>query len=65
MSQAIKMVFEKAHSEPEQWRERGELVELLGHSLFVIDESPKQKAGDQELEQPTILLLHGPIAFGT
>ena len=59
MSQAIKKVFAKAHSEPEQWRERGELVELLGHSLFVIDESPKQKAGDQELEQPTILLLHG------
>ena len=36
---------------PEQWRERGELLNLLGHSVFLIDE------GDPAL--PTILLIHG------
>jgi len=25
---------------PRQWQQRGELINLLGHSLFVVDEKP-------------------------
>jgi len=57
MNQATGNVYQNAHSGPEQWRERGELIELLGHSLFIIDESPSQGANNKVL--PTILLLHG------
>ena len=36
---------------PEQWKSRGKLQVLLGHSIFVVDEGLE--------ESPTILLLHG------
>ena len=59
MNQINEDTSQTTHSEPEQWHERGELVELLGYSLFVIDESPDQNAIDSALELPTIILLHG------
>ena len=55
MSQTSIDLSQNTHSGPAQWRERGELIELLGHRLFVIDESPDNKTPDP----PTILLLHG------
>ena len=39
---------------PEHWRQQGEIIELLGHSLFVVD-----TAGDEDREKPAILLIHG------
>jgi pimeloyl-ACP methyl ester carboxylesterase len=59
MNRSTEKTSQNDESGPEQWRERGELVKLLGHSLFVIDESPHQSAADKTLERPTILLLHG------
>ena len=59
MNRSTENTWQNDESGPEQWRERGELVKLLGHSLFVIDESPHQSAADKPLERPTILLLHG------
>ena len=34
-----------------QWRQRGEIIELCGHQMFVIDEGPK--------DAPVLLLVHG------
>jgi pimeloyl-ACP methyl ester carboxylesterase len=62
MNQISEHIAQRSHPGPELWRERGELVELLGHSLFVIDESPNQSAEKSSAEAktlPTILLLHG------
>jgi pimeloyl-ACP methyl ester carboxylesterase len=62
MNQISEHIAQRSHRGPELWRERGELVELLGHSLFVIDESPNQSAEKSSAETrtlPTILLLHG------
>ena len=50
MNQINEDTSQTTHSEPEQWHERGELVELLGYSLFVIDESPDQNAIDSVYE---------------
>lgn len=40
---------------PRQWQQRGELINLLGHSLFVVDEKPASSA----TERPTVLMIHG------
>lgn len=42
---------DKSQNSAEQWRTRGQLKTVLGHSIFVVDE------GAADL--PTILLLHG------
>ena len=41
-------------SNPEHWRQQGEVIELLGHSMFVVD-----SGGPENRDQPTILLIHG------
>tara|TARA_B110000503_G_scaffold64840_1_gene102068 strand:- start:1482 stop:2399 length:918 start_codon:yes stop_codon:yes gene_type:complete len=41
-------------SNPEHWRQQGEIIELLGHSMFVVD-----SRHDDDQDKPTILLIHG------
>ncbi len=36
---------------PQQWRQKGEMLSLNGHQIFVVDEG--------RLEQPVLLLIHG------
>ena len=43
-------------SDPAAWRKRGETLELLGHSIFVIDSS---RDDESRKDLPTILLIHG------
>ena len=43
-------------SDPAAWRKQGETLELLGHSIFVVDSS-RDDTSRQDL--PTILLIHG------
>lgn len=41
---------------PDAWRQRGETIELLGQSIFVVDSSD----GDENLRSlPAILMIHG------
>jgi len=42
---------EVASTGPEQWRQRGEYLNLLGQSIFTLDEGDHQR--------PTILMIHG------
>ena len=42
---------ETSHNTIRQWRSRGQIYQLCGHSIFVIDEGAP--------ERPTILLIHG------
>jgi pimeloyl-ACP methyl ester carboxylesterase len=42
---------DKSQNSADQWRSRGELKLIMGHSIFVIDEGAAEK--------PTIILLHG------
>ena len=44
-------LVENASAGPEQWRQRGELINLLGQSIFTLDEGDHQR--------PTILMIHG------
>lgn len=50
-SQVIKVDKNQGLIEPTQWRQRGELITLGSHQIFVIEEGPA--------EAPLLLLIHG------